>query len=182
MKLVSWILGIILALVVIGAVWYALTPKPASAPAQNAQSGNQNPFGQSSGYVSATTTTAAGSSGSLMIAPASGAAIAVPDFTKTNQPPGADAASGYQVAGSDTSSFQILYYPGNSGFLVSLLSEPLGAARTAAEAALRATLKLSDAQLCSLTVDVRTSADVNSVYAGRNLGLSFCPGATKLPQ
>lgn len=106
----------------------------------------------------------------------------VPNFTLENQPEVASPENGFQVAGdASTGDFQILYFPSESYFLVSLFVEPLGQTRREAEAALREKLGLSDADLCALHSDVTTSADVNEMYAGRNLGLSFCPGSVALP-
>lgn len=105
----------------------------------------------------------------------------VPDFTKEVQPEGASAENGYQVGGSDDAPFQILYYPNDAGFLISLLAEPLGENRLKAEAALRGKLQLPDAELCKLNAQVATSIYVNETYAGQNLGLSFCSGAVRLP-
>jgi hypothetical protein len=105
----------------------------------------------------------------------------IPDFSKTDTRENASATNGYEVAGANTEDFQILYYPQDSYFLVSLLAEPLGETRRAAEAALRAKLKIPDAEICKLNLEVRTSFEVNPTYGGDHLGLSFCPGAVKLP-
>lgn len=111
-----------------------------------------------------------------------GTKVEVLDFTTKNQPTTSSAINGFQVAGSNTGEYQILYYPQNSGMLISLFTEPLGAVRLDAERELISVLGLSSQQLCLLTVDVRTTEKVSSVFGGRNLGLSFCPGATPLPQ
>lgn len=182
MKRIFFIGSLVIIAVGIGA--YFLVP-PSNSP--NPSSGNQGTgstasFGSSTGTASSTNPGNSSSGNVLELQLRDGSQIAIPDFTKENQPPTANAESGYQVAGSNTSDFQILFYPQNSGILISLLAEPLGAVRLAAEDALRAKLGLSDSQLCRLTVDVMTPGDVNFTYAGRNLGLSFCPGAVTLPQ
>lgn len=112
---------------------------------------------------------------------ADGTVVAIPDFSKTEQPPAASATNGYQVAGSADAEFQILYFPLDAGFILTLQAEPLGETRRAAEAALRQELGLPDAQVCQLTIDVGVPHSVSTVYSGRNLGLSFCPGAVPLP-
>lgn len=167
-----------LVVIALGAIAYAFSP-PVMSPGNQAAS-STNPFGSPAGSISGTNTNS--SSTALTLQLQDGSQVSVPNFTKENQPPTANAESGYQVAGGNTSDFQILYYPQNSGILISLFAEPLGAVRLAAENALRARFGLSDSQLCKLIVDVRTTADVNSTYAGRNLGLSFCPGSVTLPQ
>ena len=145
-----------------------------------------NPFGNPAG--NATTTGGSTGSGSGTTGPTipvtlnNGSTVAVPDFTQTNQPSYASATNGYQVAGADNADFQILYYPQNSGFNITLNKEPIGSVRLEAEAALRAQLRLTNTQLCALTVQVATTMDINPTYSGENLGLSFCPGAVVLPQ
>jgi hypothetical protein len=138
--------------------------------------------GQQNSTTTTGTETISGNTSTVMpIELSTGQKVVVPDFTKTNQPLAASATSGYQVAGSSLANFQILYFPKDSYFLISLFTEPLGDTRKAAEGQLRAQLKLSDAQLCKLHIDVNTLASVNQTYAGENLGLSFCPGSVQLP-
>ncbi len=139
-------------------------------------------FGVAEAAHSVSHRTSAGySSHPLILQAKDGSVIAVRDFTKQNQPSIAGPKTGYQVAGANTADFQILYFPDQSYFLVSLFVEPLGATRTKAEDALRQKLRLSDAQLCTLNIDVGTDAATNADYAGRNLGLSFCSNAVRLP-
>lgn len=110
-----------------------------------------------------------------------GSQATIPDVTKLPQPAWASSDNGYVVSGNGQGDFDILYYPAQSAFSITLLQEPLGQTRLAAEQALRATLKLTDTQLCKLSADIGTIGSVNETYAGRNLGLSFCPGSVKLP-
>ena len=169
-----------IVVIAIGVAVLILSPKTKPAPGSSYAT-STNPFGQPAGSFPVSSATPNGSIG-LNLRLNDGTVVSVPDFTRTNQPPTSNAESGYQVAGTNTEDYQILYYPKNSGILVSLFSEPLGPVRLVAENALRAALGLSDSQLCKLTVDVRTTADVSDTYSGRNLGLSFCPGATILPK
>ena len=201
MKKIYYVLGIglVIAFIVIGILFIILS-QGKSGTAQNPN----NPFG---GFSSGTSTdtgtntstgtgnngtntntgsnsntgTGSGTNQIIPIQLTNGSTVKVPDFTKTNQPPVASATSGYQVAGSVNGDFQILYFPAQSYFLISLLAEPLGANRKAAEAELRAKLGLPDSQLCKLNIEVNTIGSVNNTYAGENLGLSFCPGAVLLP-
>ncbi len=106
--------------------------------------------------------------------------VRVPDFTR-RQPAWANASSGYQVAGSEDAAFHILFYPDGSYFNVSLLELPLRTSRSEAEAALRSVLRLSSVDLCQLSIQVGVPASVSASYAGRDLGLSFCRGAMRLP-
>ena len=136
-----------------------------------------DPFGS----AQATSTQGSNNGPSLPVRLSDGSTVSVPDFTKTDQPAWASKDAGYQVAGNEDSAYQVLYFEDGSGFLISLLKEPLGQSRLDAESALRAKLGLSNAQLCKLSSQVATSISVNETYAGRELGLSFCPGAIKLP-
>lgn len=164
---------VIIAIVAAG-IAFLLLRNPSPSPS-NPDTGSENPFGGSGGN-------AGGGQPGLTVVQKDGTSVNVPDFTKTDQPPIAGPDTGYQVSGSNASSFQILYFPNQSYFLVSLFSEPLGQTRLAAEAALRSKLGLSDSQLCALNIEVHTDAETNETYSGRDLGLSFCPGATALPQ
>lgn len=124
----------------------------------------------------------AGADGRLLIQLASGGSLQVPNFTQINQPPIAGPQTGYQVAGASESAYQILFFPEDSYFLISLFEEPLGETRRAAETELQNTLKLSQQELCMLNSDVFTTIDVNEQYAGQDLGLSFCQQSVPLPQ
>lgn len=168
--------GIVLILLAIGimvGVYFAMRPSP----------GNEDPSGGMIGdpFGSITTDPSSVQPEQIPVVLVDGSSVTVPDFTKTDQPDVASATNGYQVAGSAESSFQILYFPADSGFLVTLNAEPLGETRRDAEKALRAELNLSDAELCKLKADVGTTYSVSPGYAGKSLGLSFCPGAVALP-
>lgn len=76
--------------------------------------------------------------------------------------------------------FGVVFNERDASFAVGLESEPLADARLKAEAYLRSTLQVSDEQLCELSIFVAVPSRVNQFYSGKNLGLSFCPGATVL--
>lgn len=169
----SIVIGIALVLILSVLLGAYVVIHRMAAPAGQQPSG-QNPFASTTGQGT-------GSVGDLQVMLTDGTKTSIPDFTKQNQPPIAGPDTGYQVAGSVDGAYQTLYFPQDSYFLISLLGEPLGQNRIAAENALRDKLGLSDEQLCKLNVEVRTTSGVNDTYAGKDLGLSFCPGATKLP-
>lgn len=76
-----------------------------------------------------------------------------------------------------------IYYDERYGsFTVALLNEPVGEVRLLMERALLQLLGLAPTDLCRLNYYVGTPSDVNSVFSGGNLGFSFCPGSTPLPQ
>jgi hypothetical protein len=77
--------------------------------------------------------------------------------------------------------YRISYHVAGQSFLVALLQEPLRAARTKAEADLLARLGISALEACRLRLLVVTPAEVSAVYAGKNIGLTGCPGAVDIP-
>jgi hypothetical protein len=78
--------------------------------------------------------------------------------------------------------YNILYYPAQNSFNIGIATEPLGPVRLEAEQYLMNALGISEQQMCELNYYVGTTVYVNPQYAGKNLGFSFCPGATALPQ
>ncbi len=81
-----------------------------------------------------------------------------------------------------TTDFNIFYDSTNGSFTIALLKEPLGQVRFEMEQFLMKTLGITQEDMCRLNYYVGTVSDVNPLYADRNLGFSFCPGATVLPQ
>ncbi|HYE23283.1 MAG TPA: hypothetical protein VEA92_02405 [Candidatus Paceibacterota bacterium] len=74
-----------------------------------------------------------------------------------------------------------IVYGSDSTISIGLLASPLGASRTAAETKLRELIPLADDILCSLKIAVQTADTIEPRFAGKELGLSFCPGAVPLP-
>jgi hypothetical protein len=179
---------ILVALVIIaiafGAFWL-LTATTGTAPA----GGAGNPFGglgNATGTSSGGGSQGQGGSGTVAITAKDGSTVTVPDFRPGKESVNEGNVTFYyltqsnQGQGQDNSQFDIIYGT-DSSVTVSLLAEPIGAARAAAEAALRSYFPVSDAQLCQMNVIVAVPNDVNAQYSGENLGLSFCPGAMQLP-
>ena len=103
----------------------------------------------------------------------------------TSSETGASSAASAQATSSASFGGKqyLITYVGDSGyFIVSLLQEPIGAARKAAEADLMNQLGVSQDAMCNLNYMVAVPWSVNQVYSGMNLGFSFCPGAVVLPQ
>ena len=84
------------------------------------------------------------------------------------------------LANTSSKPFGVVFNENNGSFAIGLEKEPLAAARSAAEEYLRTTLGVSDAELCNMNIYVGTTYRINQFYAGKNLGLSFCPGSTPL--
>ncbi len=114
-----------------------------------------------------------------------GTQIFVDEFVPEEQPEWAG-DTGYQLLGSESEAYHVIYIPADdfgapASFIVSIIQEPMGANRIAAESALRSLLKIANAQMCALDIQVVVSVSLSEAYAGRNLGLSFCPNSVRLP-
>lgn len=90
-------------------------------------------------------------------------------------------ADGTCPSGAKSDEYSVVYFSQDKSFIVNLIKEPIGQARLDAEQFLMTQLGLTQSQMCDLKYQVLTTSDVNDLYAGKNLGFSFCPGATKLP-
>jgi len=88
----------------------------------------------------------------------------------------------YLVGQATTSPFSISYTTATHLFVVTLNKEPLGTIRGDAEQFLLEALAVQPTDVCLLATDVVAASGTNPLYEGKNLGFSFCPGATQLPQ
>lgn len=159
---------------------YFLLSGVGSVPEPTATTTSPNPFGNPAGSITPVTTTPTSDSTPLVFRDNS--TVVVSNFIPANQPTWANTTSGYLIAGSGEDVYEITFIPQSSYFSIGILAEPLGSNRLLAEQALQQKLRLSVAQICKLSIQVFTSISVNETYAGRDLGLSFCPGATVLPK
>ena len=93
---------------------------------------------------------------------------------------------GYPVSqatvGTSTPPYLIMYIAATQFFTIELLQEPIGETRTQVELYLEQHLGLTPDDLCKLNYTLSVPVSVNKIYAGKNLGFSFCPGATILPK
>lgn len=85
-------------------------------------------------------------------------------------------------SGAYADGFNVVYDAPEEFFTVALFKEPLGQTRADAEQFLLKALGIPKAELCNVNYYLGTSESVNSFYAGKNLGFSFCPGTTALPR
>jgi len=83
--------------------------------------------------------------------------------------------------GALVTDFNITFNTTSQSFIIVLLAEPLGRIRQDAEQFLQDRLGISEEQLCTLNYYISTVNGINASYAGKNVGFSFCPGATVLP-
>lgn len=133
----------------------------------------------------------------ISFATRSGAVITVKDFIHNGetvpdvQNPGSYVLAGsvgYCLAdgscpsGAFTTDFSLTYNEKTHFFNIILLKEPLGATRLEAEQFLADRLGVTGQQVCSLNYFVGTPYWVNEAYDDKNLGFSFCAGATTLPK
>lgn len=92
-------------------------------------------------------------------------------------------ADGTCPSGAPTTDYNITFNEKTHFFNIVLLNEPLGTIRLAAERFIVSRLGgIGEQEACSLKYYVGTPYWVNSAYDNKNLGFSFCPGATVLPK
>ncbi len=91
-------------------------------------------------------------------------------------------ASGVCGANASTTDFSISYATSTQFFNIILLAEPVGLVRSAAERFFLARLGIGEQAACALNYFVGTPYWVNESYDNKNLGFSFCHGATALPK
>lgn len=75
----------------------------------------------------------------------------------------------------ETSDYSFSFFGSDNGFLIVLARTPLRSSREKAETALLSILGISKDDVCKLPLHVGVMGSVDPNYAGRNLGVSFCP-------
>lgn len=168
------ILGVLFFIVIIITVAYLLFSR-ISENSETDTTSVLNPFG---GNISDETRT-------IRIPLTTGGSASVPDFRDGKETITENGQTFYvlttddAVPGASNAPYSILY--GTDGSItISLLESPLQETRKDAEEALKTFFPLSNNTLCSLDVLVGVPYNVNTSYAGSNLGLSFCPGSVQL--
>ena len=76
--------------------------------------------------------------------------------------------------------YLILYIEASHYFNIELLEEPIADTRVAAEQYLLQHLGITESDMCRLSYMVSVPNRINTIYAGQNLGFSFCIGAVAL--
>lgn len=130
--------------------------------------------------VSATAT-----AGTLTLQTRDGGYVSVQDFTAGLASSRIGPSVYYQLThNQDTqgsrAQFDITFGLTDSSISIGLFKHPLRKSRLAAERALRRFFPLSNAALCRLKTAVSVPFSIDADYSGRELGLSFCPGAVRL--
>lgn len=183
----------VVALIGVGVWFFLRSTSPEQMPSQNVglPTAGSVPISGDGGAVDTTDGVAAYS-----VQTANGDTIVVNDFIH-NGDTIADVVNpgNYVLAGSlgycladgrcsakfSPTNFNISYDEKSHFFNVVLLKEPLAATRSEAEQYLLQVLGVTRDQMCRLNYYVGTSYWVNALYDSKNLGFSFCQGATKLP-
>lgn len=194
-RLIFWIGTIFLGAIVVATVWYFLSI-PNVAP-QTSNAPTTLPIGGSTSFTVPPSATSSQVAQTMALAAQDGSIVAAADFIH-NGATITDAANAgrYLLAGNlgfclsnpqqcqaaPSDNYMVYYNSTPQSFTIELTREPIGRARLDMEQFLFATLGLTEEQLCSLNYYVGVTIYVNSQYTGKNLGFSFCPGATVLPK
>lgn len=102
--------------------------------------------------------------------------------TSYSSTPGAVLVDKYppEVSPAKNPDYDTLFYPETNTFDMMLYAFPLEETRKRAGKYLAETLGVSEQELCQLKIFVGVSPSTSSSLAGKNLGLSSCPGNTDL--
>jgi len=190
-----WTIGLSIIVLLIGglAVFVVIfrppTPSPTQVPTNTTPNTNSGQHTGSASFPATATSTSGGTSVPapvMTIMVVDGSPLQVRDFKQSSTTVEHPSAPGhYYIAGgvnptNNNSPYSILYTESDQSFNITLLAEPLDTVRKNAEAELLQILGVTLYQACTLVYEVSTPRFVNQFYAGKNLGFSFCPGATSL--
>ena len=197
-NIIYWTIGVAV-LLGLGVVGFVILQTPATTPSQGntpSQSYSNNYNNNSSVTTQPGSQTPVVTKSKFTVLAQGGVRITVKDFLNNGETAtdmvnpgtyylagsiGYCLANGTCPSGYKSDEFLVTFNTNTQSFNISLLKEPLSTARQDVEKFLIDRLGASQEQMCALTYYVRTSESVNPVFAGQNLGFSFCPGAIKLP-
>jgi hypothetical protein len=164
-----------------------LSPTTTPPPATGGISNTTNPPGSTnvppSGNNQGGTTT---TQPPLTVVGVSDSQVLVKDFKKdTSTVTSPNLPGHYFLAGGLNPSathapYSIMYVDADQSFNISLWTEPIGDVRKQAEQDLLNRLGIGEQDACFLRYSVLVPYSVSPLYSGKNLGFSFCPGATQL--
>lgn len=92
------------------------------------------------------------------------------DFLKTSK----DANSNGDKLVTDQKDYQIVYYPSQKSFLISVVSSPFEENRKKAEEEFLTRLNIRQEEACKLKVTITTPYFANPKESGKGYGLSWC--------
>lgn len=196
-KLAIWIIVIVLGVCILGILWY-MAPARSTTP-KTTESAVTLPVSGSAANPSSSTSIATSSQGIplMTLTVQDGSTIVTHDFIHNGVTIPDTANTGqYLLAGNlgycfsdpqqcqaaPSSDFNVYYNSTRQSFIIALTKEPIGQARLDMEQFMLATLGITQQQMCSLNYFVGVTKYINAQFSGKNLGFSFCPGATVLPQ
>lgn len=191
-KAISIVIGVVLVVGIAGVVFFKMfISSPSTTPVDTTPGTNTTP-GTSvvtippggTGQPVAVTT--------ISIATSDGGSVQVKDFKKDPATTQDSINSGHYYVGphpyagfadptaSSNPLYVIEYIDADQTFTIGLLQEPIATTRQDMEQFLMQKLGISQDLMCLLKYTVSVSWRVNPLYAGSDLGFSFCPGATPL--
>jgi hypothetical protein len=180
------IFALIIFAVVVGGILLFSKPASNGTPQTSSQTSTYGGSPSNTTVVSSNQQSASATTSTLTVAAVVGSPITVNDFTKDPQTAvSADIPDHYFLVGgidayASSAPYSIYYVGKDQSFSIILLSEPIADNRQKAEQQLMQKIGISQLAMCRLRYYVSVPNDVNSIYAGKNLGFSFCPGAIKL--
>lgn len=184
---ILWVVGIIFTLLLVGAalVFLKVLNPSLPTPVEQTDTNTSGPLGGSNPSTVTIPSTDTPVEAGVEAATKSGGVITVTDFKKDPETQSYPNNSLYYLSGGLTPSptktaFSIFYAVADKSFHITLLREPIRETRASAEQTLLKKLGITEVQACSLAIYVGVPISVNEYFAGRELGLSFCPGAEAL--
>jgi hypothetical protein len=187
----------IVSLIVAGGIFFAVLLRLTPSAAQPTNTDNGSSQGSITGGTTNVTanqpTTGTGTGGvtatpdkTITVPAEHGGTITIRDFksdpsviTNPNIPGQYILAGGSDPSGTGAS-YSTFYVDLDQSFNITILQEPIGDVRKQAEQDLMSRLGINQDQACALRYWVGVPNFVNSIYSGKNLGFSFCPGAVAL--
>jgi hypothetical protein len=186
---------VLVGLLIAGGAWYMTGGRSGNAQPDGTSYPSYPTVDNSITIPSSPGTSATQPANAITVTTQSGHAVAVKDFIHNGETvPDTVNPGHYYLAGSigyclgdgtcpsgyKTDDFVVTYNESASSFNIILTAEPLSKARDEVGVFMLDRLGVTEAQLCTLRYWVGTTAEVNGIYAGKNLGFAFCPGAQQL--
>jgi hypothetical protein len=188
-KIAYWILGIVAAAMLAGGIIGFYKIFGGQSPADSTTPLDTN-TGQGGNFTTDVTqqpgTPVTQGEQGITVSTQGGGSILVKDFKNdaATKPDPNNQGQYYLSGGLDptaaSTAYSTFFVEANQSFNITLLREPIKDVRIQAETELLQKLGITQEQACALNYYVGVPAEINEIYAGKNLGFSFCNGATSL--